>query len=114
MSQEEAQAEEAKKEYLKSIEAPYFFDKMLTKLLVHQPENPVEYFLTFVKDTQAGKDTSIDGEYTPKLMEDTVYVRQHNVTGLINEWLEDLLRDQPADHLSYYVKWLEDFKARSN
>ena len=30
------QDEEAKKTYLKKIDAPHFFDKMLTRLLVHQ------------------------------------------------------------------------------
>jgi hypothetical protein len=104
--------EDTKKEYLKSIDAPHFFDKMLTKLLVHQPDDPVQFFVSFVKDTQAGKDTGIDGEYTPKLMEDTVYVRKHNVTGIVNEWLEDLLKERPSDPLSYHVKWLEEHKAK--
>eukprot|EP01004_Peranema_trichophorum_P011007 NODE_9855_length_560_cov_9.212815_g9216_i0.p1 GENE.NODE_9855_length_560_cov_9.212815_g9216_i0~~NODE_9855_length_560_cov_9.212815_g9216_i0.p1 ORF type:complete len:119 (-),score=15.13 NODE_9855_length_560_cov_9.212815_g9216_i0:148-504(-) len=106
----EADIDESKKEYLKSIDAPYFFDRMLTKVLVYQPEDPILFFKQFVMDTQAGKDTSVEGEYSPKIMEDTVYVRRHNITAIINTWLEDLLRDRPTNYLAYHLNWLNNYR----
>lgn len=101
-----APVEERKKEYLRRISAPHFFDRMLSKLLIHQPAEPVPFLKQFVIDAKAGKSIELDGEYTPKLMEDTAYIKKHNITYYINALLEDLLRETPEDYMSFYVNWI--------
>eukprot|EP01012_Entosiphon_sulcatum_P062723 TRINITY_DN89247_c0_g1_i1.p2 TRINITY_DN89247_c0_g1~~TRINITY_DN89247_c0_g1_i1.p2 ORF type:complete len:111 (-),score=41.62 TRINITY_DN89247_c0_g1_i1:260-592(-) len=100
--------DEEKKEYFRQIDAPQFFDKMLTALLIQQPAEPVAFFQDFVTKTQQGNSVATDGEYSPKLMDDTAYIRKHNITGYVNQLLEDLLRERPVDYLGFYAKWLQE------
>eukprot|EP00993_Chasmostoma_nieuportense_P006674 NODE_7319_length_447_cov_7.800000_g7153_i0.p2 GENE.NODE_7319_length_447_cov_7.800000_g7153_i0~~NODE_7319_length_447_cov_7.800000_g7153_i0.p2 ORF type:complete len:127 (+),score=62.82 NODE_7319_length_447_cov_7.800000_g7153_i0:38-382(+) len=100
---------ETQKQYLKDIDAPQFFDKMLTKLLVVQPDDVLAFVKQFVRDSKKGEEMPIEGQYSPKLAEDTVYVKRHRVTEMINALLEDLLRELPQDPLEFYLTWLDNY-----
>eukprot|EP00906_Rhabdomonas_costata_P018404 RCo026885 len=102
------QVDERKKEYLRKIDAPHFFDRMLSKLLIRQPANPVDYLKEIITEAKRTGTIELQGEYSPKLMEDTAYIKQHNITYYINALLEDLLRELPEDYMSFYLKWITD------
>jgi len=102
------------KKYFQRVGALAFFDRLLTRLLIHQPDAPLPFCRAFVRDALADRPSKPEDEYRPRLEADSAYVRDHHVVPLVSDWVEALLRDQPPDFLQYSAQWLDRYPGLSS
>lgn len=99
------------KNYLRNGNSVDFFELVARGILQSHPSDVLAFCLELVTNLSTpGKEVPSYTEFQPRRTEDSPYMREHNVSELLDAWVLALLEARPAgdvERLAFHKRYLE-------
>lgn len=98
------------KNYLRAGGTVDFFELMARNIIATHPPDLAAFSLEMVSKIIDGKELPADGEFHPKKLDDSRYMKEKNVSEFLDEWVLALLRERPMSDpakMLFHRRYLE-------